>query len=145
MPVAPSGCNTGAVLIRSLMTLAALLVAGLILAYCAWARHGGSALARFWMGDQLTERWRDERMTILGGPAVAALCACFAAIAAPVVGEYLVWVAAPLAVPFFVLLLVALIPFIPLPDVLYPRWARERRRQRTEASQQMHRMMRRHR
>lgn len=132
-------------LTRALMTLAALLIAAGIIACCAWARRGGSPLARWWMGDGVTERWQDERMTILGGPAIALLCLCFAGIAAPVVGDDLMWIAAPLAVPAFLLLVVALIPFIPLPDLLYPQWAREHRRRRTEARQQMDAMMRRHR
>ncbi|HLR94616.1 MAG TPA: hypothetical protein VK053_08830 [Jiangellaceae bacterium] len=133
------------VLTQVLMTLAALLVGVLILAYCVWARRGGSELARFWMGTELSERWNDERMAVLGGPAIALLCFCFAGIAAPGVGDYLVWVAAPLAVPGFLLLAVALIPFIRLPDVLYPQWARDVRRRREATRRQMDEMMRRHR
>src|SRR5690625_8003168 len=58
----PTCCETGMVLTQVLMTLAALLVGVLILAYCVWARRGGSELPRFWMGTELSDRWNRGRM-----------------------------------------------------------------------------------
>lgn len=113
---------------RVLVAIVVLLVGILILGYCAWARRGGSEFARSWLGSSVHARSMDERMTILGGPAIAVLCICFAAVVAPVLDVYLVWFAAPLAIVAFGLMVIALIPIIPLPDALYPGWARKLRR-----------------
>lgn len=53
-------------------------------------------------------------MSVVGGPAVRVLCWCFSAVALPVIGTYLLLVVAPIAV----------LSFIPIPDAVYPTWAR---------------------
>lgn len=107
----------------------------LLLAYSVWARRGRSAAARRWMGDGLGSRTVDERMTVLGAPLLGAMCLCIALGVLPTVGEYLMLVAFPLAAILFLPFLVVLMLFIPLPDFVYPRWARplredNRRRER---------------
>lgn len=107
----------------------------LLLAYSAWARRGRSAAARRWMGDGFGSRTVDERMTVLGAPLLGAMCLCVALGVLPTVGEHLMLVAFPLAALLFLPFLVVLMLFIPLPDFIYPRWARplreaNRRRER---------------
>ncbi|ASO17861.1 hypothetical protein FHR81_005350 [Actinoalloteichus hoggarensis] len=110
---------------------ARLLIAGgttvvgiLLLAYSVRARRGGSASARQWMGDGFGERTVDERRTVLGAPLLAVMCLCLVLGILPTVGEYLMLVTSPIAALLFLPFLVVLLPFIPLPNLLYPRWAR---------------------
>ena len=74
-------------------------------------------------------------MTVLGAPMIGVMCLCFAAIVVPVVGPYLALVAVPVGVLAFVLFLWAIMLFIPLPDLLYPRWARPLRCRHRESEQ----------
>lgn len=115
-----------------LLALAASLIAVLICAYVIWRRRGRSALARRWMSAGLFPSSSQERMTVLGWPALAGLCLCFALAALPVADGALRLPAALLSIPFFLALLITQISAIPLPELLYPRWARERRRRRRE-------------
>ncbi|WP_341856318.1 hypothetical protein [Brachybacterium sp. GPGPB12] len=101
--------------------------------YVIWRRLGRSAMARRWMGDEMFPRTSQERMTVLGWPALAALCLCFALAALPVADGTLRLPAAPLSIPFFLALLVTQISAIPPPEAWYPGWARELRRRRREA------------
>lgn len=115
-----------------LLALAAVVIALAIAVYVVWRRLGRSAAARRWMGDGMFPRTFQERMTVLGWPALAGLCLCFALAAPPVADGLLRLPAALLSIPFFLALLVTRIPAIPLPEAMYPRWAREQRRQRRE-------------
>lgn len=105
-----------------------------LVVYYVWARRGASARARWWMGDGPVARPNGERMTILGAPAVALMCFSSAGIAAPVGGGALVAALLPLALLSFAGVLIGRMSSIPLPDVLYPRWAREEHRRRKTAS-----------
>ena len=117
-----------------LLVSVALALAGIgFLAYSAWARHGGSPAARSWMGNEFGSRTFDERMTVLGAPMLGVMCLCIAAAVLPVLGRYLAWVTVPLAVLAFVPFLGALMLFIPLPDAIYPRWARPLRARNRQA------------
>lgn len=115
-------------IVSAVLTLVALSMLG----YCAWARHGGSPRARQWMdGHAGGWNWFDERMTVLGAPAVALICLCVAASLLPVVGRYLLVITIPVGFLLLIPVLVTILPFIPLPGFLYPRWARPMlRRQR---------------
>lgn len=115
-----------------------LLAAGLaIVGATAWARRGGSFRARRWMYRPPPPSYaiHDERVVIFGGPTCGFGLLAFSAIALPPHGfgglvsaevaglgslAALV-VLAVLAVP----LLWWVLPFIPIPDAFYPRWARE--------------------
>lgn len=108
-----------------LLVSAGLALLGIaLLAYAAWARHGGSPAARAWMGTEFGARTVDERMTLLGLPAIGVLCLCGAMATLPVVGKYLLLLAVPLGFLALVVLLLALLQFIPLPAFLYPAWAK---------------------
>ena len=108
-----------------LLVAAGLALVGLFcLAYAIWTRRGRTERARAWMGSEFGERLRDERWAVLGAPMFGVMCLCFAAFVLPAVGIYLGLVTLPLAALFFVLFLWAMMYFIPLPDVIYPRWAR---------------------
>ena len=120
-----------------LLVAAGLTIVGICcLAYAAWARRGRSERARAWMGDEFGERLRDERWAVLGAPMFGVMCLCSAAFVLPVVGIYLGLVTLPLAALSFVLFLWAMMYFIPLPDLFYPRWARplRERNRRVEAA-----------
>lgn len=115
-----------------LLALAAVMIALAIVVYVIWRRLGRSATARRWMGDGMFPRTSQERMTVLGWPAVAGLCLCFALAALPVADGLLRIPAALLSIPLFLTLIITQISAIPLPKGLYPHWARELRRQRRE-------------
>ena len=121
---------------RLLVAAGFTLVGICCLAYTAWARRGRSARARAWMGSEFGERLHDERWAVLGAPMFGVMCLCFAAFVLPVVGIYLGLVTLPLAALSFVLFLWAMMYFIPLPDLFYPRWARplRERNRRVEAA-----------
>lgn len=53
----------------------------------------------------------------------------------PVVGKYLAFVAVPVGVLAFFPFLWAMMLFIPLPDLVYPRWARPLRARNKQADQ----------
>ena len=115
-----------------LLAVAAVLLALVISAYVIWRRLGRSAMARRWMGDGMFPSTSQERMTVLGWPALAGLCLCFALAALPVADGLLRIPAALLSIPLFLALLITQISAIPLPEGMYPHWARELRRQRRE-------------
>ena len=120
-----------------LLVAAGLTIVGICcLAYTVWARRGRSERARSWMGSEFGERLRDERWAVLGAPMFGVMCLCFATFVLPVVGIYLGLVTLPLAALSFVLFLWAMMYFIPLPDLFYPRWARplRERNRRVEAA-----------
>ena len=74
---------------RLLVASGLALVGVVLLAYTAWARRGGSPAARGWMGNEFGSGTRDERMTVLGAPALAVLSLCAAAMVLPGIGIYL--------------------------------------------------------
>ncbi|AOS61045.1 hypothetical protein [Actinoalloteichus hymeniacidonis] len=121
--------GTTGLLIAAGLTVVALL----LLLYTGWARRGRSAAAREWMGNDFGSRTQDERMTVLGAPLLAVMCLCIALGILPTVGRYLMLVTFPIAALLFLpFLVVVLLPFVPLPNFVYPRWARplrERNRQ----------------
>lgn len=121
---------------RLLVAAGFTLVGICCLAYTVWARRGRSERARSWMGSEFGERLRDERWAVLGAPMFGVMCLCSAAFVLPVVGIYLGLVTLPLAALSFVLFLWAMMYFIPLPDLFYPRWARplRERNRRVEAA-----------
>ena len=87
--------------------------------------------------DEVTLRIGEgERWAVLGAPMFGVMCLCFAAFVLPLVGIYLGLVTLPLAALSFVLFLWAMMYFIPLPDLFYPRWARplRERNRRVEAA-----------
>ena len=115
-----------------LLAVAAVLLALVISVYVIRRRLGRSAMARRWMGDGMFPRTSQERMTVLGWPALAGLCLCFALAALPVADGTLRLPAALLSIPLFLALLITQISAIPLPEGMYPHWARELRRERRE-------------
>ncbi|WP_114855148.1 hypothetical protein [Brachybacterium sp. YJGR34] len=127
-----------------LLVSAGVALLGLgFLAYSAWARHGGSPVARQWMGTEFGPRTRDERMTVLGAPMLGVMCLCFAASALPLVGPYLMIAALPVGALCLLLFLASLLWFVPLPDIIYPRWARPLRARNRAAEAQIRSALRR--
>jgi hypothetical protein len=119
-----------------LLVAAGLVLVGIgFLVYAAWARRGGSPAARAWMGSEFGSRTVDERMSVLGAPVFGVMCLSFAMIVLPVVGKHLALIAVPVGVLAFFPFLWAIMLFIPLPDAIYPRWARplRERNRRAEA------------
>lgn len=125
---------------REVGTLVFLAAGLLILAPVVWARRGGSYRARSWMYTPLGQM-RTERMVILGGPVCGLGLLAFAALALPpqafgwafVSTEVLAFITAAgigLLALLVLPLLYWLLIFIPLPDFLYPPWAREVREDR---------------
>ena len=123
-------------LTRLLVAAGLTLVGVCCLAYAAWTRRGGSERARAWMGSEFGGLVRDERWAVLGGPSFGVLCLCCAAMLLPGIGLPLALVAAPVAVLAFALMFLSQMYFIPLPDFVYPRWARplRERNHRVEAA-----------
>lgn len=121
----------------SLICVGSGLIGLALLAYTAWARAGSSSRARHWMGNEFGAFTRDERFVLLGAPALGVICLCVCAATAPGVGRYLVWGAVPLAVLAFLQLVWALFTFIPIPALLYPRWARPLRKRNLRSEQAM--------
>ncbi|HIZ35297.1 MAG TPA: hypothetical protein H9815_05930 [Candidatus Ruania gallistercoris] len=122
---------------REVVTLLFLAVGIVILSVTIWAWRGRSFTARRWMyrpmGGKIT-----ERAVILGGPICGLGSLGLAAIALPPHAFGLAFIGYELAattrtagVVLLVLLVLPLLywflKFIPLPDVLYPGWAREAR------------------
>ncbi|MGP5412229.1 hypothetical protein [Brachybacterium paraconglomeratum] len=126
-------------LIRLLIAASLVLVGTAFLAHGIWARRGRSERARAWMGNEFGGFQGEERWAVLGGPSIGVLCLCCAAMMLPRIGLLLALVAAPGAVLAFALMFLSRMYFIPLPDVIYPRWARplrERNRRVEEAWKQ---------
>ncbi|MFD1717229.1 hypothetical protein [Georgenia deserti] len=122
-------------MLTRLLVSAGTFVIGLaLIGYSVRARRGRSPAARTWMGNEFGSFRRDERMTVLGAPVIGGMCWCFTMTALPVVGTYLMLVALPIAALLFLALVIVLLPFVPLPDAVYPRWARplRERNRRTE-------------
>lgn len=128
--------------VGSLLLLAGALV---FLLPTVWARRGRSYRARSWMYTPAGSL-RTERMVIFGGPTCGLGLLALAAIALPphAFGLALLGseVAAAAAAAGFVLLILLVLPllywvllFIPMPDFLYPRWAREVREDRRKFPQ----------
>ena len=65
-----------------------------------------------------------QRMSVLGAPMIGVMCLCFAAIVLPAVGKHLAFVAVPIGVLCFIPLIICRLSFIPIPDAVYPKWAR---------------------
>lgn len=125
------------VIIRLLAAAGFALVGVLCLLYSAWARAGRSARARRWMGNEFGSTPNDERMTVLGLPGIGLMCFGLAAVTIPRIGLYLAVIGAPLLLLGLATLFLALMLFIPLPDAIYPRWARPLRQQRREQERAM--------
>ncbi|SRR5699024_879724 len=123
------------VIIRLLISAGSLVLGAACLVYAVWARNGGSTRAREWMGDAFGGRLRDERWAVLGAPSFGLLCLCFGASILPVVGLWLALIAIPVGVLAFGLLFLSAMHFIPLPDLVYPRWARPLRERNRRAEQ----------
>src|SRR5690625_118168 len=127
------------VTVRLLLSAGAAVIGLAFLAYGAWARHGGSPGARRWMGNEFGNEPFNERMTVLGGPLFGLICLCFALGVLPVIGRYLMLVTFPLGALLLLVMLWTLVVFLPLPDLVYPRWARplrEESRRREKAMRQ---------
>lgn len=120
------------------------LVGVLLLVYVVWARHGGSPAAQAWMGNDFGSRTVDERMTVLGAPMLGLICLCVAAGVLPVVGKHLMLITFPLAGLLFLPFFWAAMLFLPLPDLIYPRWARPLRERNRRAETSMKQWLRRH-
>lgn len=120
---------------REVGTLVFLAAGAIILAFWVWALRGGSYNARRWMYTPLGSE-RTERMILFGLPVCGFGLLAFSAIALPerafgldVVSMEVVAVASIAGVVLLAALVVPLVywtmRFIPMPDLLYPRWARE--------------------
>ena len=110
--------------IRLLVSAGFALVGVLALAYAIRARLGRTPAARRWMGNEFGAFTTDERMTVLGVPCLGILSLCVAASILPVIGLYLLLITAPVGLVALLGVVWARMLFIPLPDVIYPRWAR---------------------
>lgn len=118
-------CDNHPVSQRVLLPLVFFLLGVVLLAYSAWSRHGGSRAARHWVSEPPTENWMLERIVILGAPAAGLALWSVAAI-------FLfqdLTILRNLAIAALTVLLIPLLYFmvavIPIPLLLYPRWARE--------------------
>ena len=107
-----------------LISAASFVVGAAFFTLAIWERRGRSPAARRWMGRGQGNPLFRERMSVVGGPAVGVLCWCFSAVALPVIGTYLLLVVAPIAVLSFIPLIICCLSFIPIPDAVYPKWAR---------------------
>ena len=115
-----------------LLGVTALTVLGLT----GWAWRGRSTAARFWMPERPIGDWRLERCVLLGAPSFALLM-LDAAVMAGLDTPQARAVAGPI---FFLLCLPALyflLAFLPVPTVLYPRWAKEIQSWRTQANAEL--------
>ena len=112
------------VTIRLLFSAAAFVVGAALFAFAIWQRRGRSPAARRWMGRGRGNPDFDERMSLIGFPATGVLCWCFSAVVLPVIGVYLILPLAPIAVLCFIPLIICRLDFIPIPDAVYPKWAR---------------------
>lgn len=123
--------------------IALLTAVGVLsLAYSVWARIGGSAAARHWMRRGPRRDIPQERMALLGIPALGIGSLALAASLLPSVGPYLLIVTAPLMLLMFALLIWARLSFTPFPDALYPGWARRIRQQNRRDEQAMEQYLR---
>ena len=112
------------VTIRLLFSAAAFVVGAALFAFAIWQRRGRSPAARRWMGRGRGNPDFEERMSLIGFPATGVLCWCFSAAVLPVIGVYLILPLAPIAVLCFIPLIICRLDFIPIPDAVYPKWAR---------------------
>ncbi|WP_062948575.1 MULTISPECIES: hypothetical protein [Brachybacterium] len=112
------------VTIRLLFFAAAFIVGAALFAFAIWQRRGRSPAARRWMGRGRGNPDFEERMSLIGFPALGVLCWCFGAVVLPVIGTYLALIAVPIGVLFFIPLIICRLDFIPIPDAVYPKWAR---------------------
>lgn len=112
------------------MGLLCVLVGAGFAWYAIWARRGRSERARTWMANGRRTDSRDVRMSVLGAPAAAGFFMVGGL--GMLVGGRLLTIAGLLMVGFSLLVLVAWpMTFIPIPDWVYPRWARSSRSQRS--------------
>src|SRR5699024_8621120 len=130
---------------REVGTLVFLGAGLVILALVVWARRGRSHRAGSWMSTAPGDM-RTERMVILGGPVCGlGLLACGAialpppAFALTLIGREVTAITTAAGMAMFGLLALPLLYwvliFIPLPDALYPRWARDVREDRRKFPQ----------
>lgn len=120
-----------------LIAAALLFVLGTIfLIYYAWARAGRTPRARRWMGEGLGERIRDENFAVIVSPTGWLGCWATAVVVLPASGGVARVAAIGLLAVLFIPLLAGGL-FLPMPNFLYPRWARERRRERTRKKRAM--------
>lgn len=116
-----------------LLPLILVVVIGLLLlTYTLWSRHGGSPAARHWIAPPPAENWMLERIVVLGAPAIGLVLIDVAAILVLEGFPVLRAIAFAVLIVLLITVLYFVLAVIPLPLVLYPRWAREvvrRRRQ----------------
>lgn len=117
---------------RSVVAVVLLLAGIVVLAVTLWARSGASPLARSWMSSGPAEEWMQERVVVLGAPILGVILLCAAALAAPGEIAVLRWPAIIVLVLLILPVLYFIAAFIPLPDLLYPKWARAVRRHRKQ-------------
>jgi len=113
--------------IALLISAASFVVGAVLFAVAIWERRGRTPAARRWMSRGRGNPLFLERMSVIGSPAIGVLCWCFAAVALPLpmdIRTYLTLIAAPIAVLAFLPLLICRLSFIPIPDAVYPKWAR---------------------
>lgn len=110
--------------IALLISAAAFVLGAVLFAVAVWQRRGRTTAARRWMGRGRGSPEFEERMSLIGFPACGVLCWCFAAMALPMFPDYLLLVIAPIAVLAFIPLIICRLDFIPIPDAVYPKWAR---------------------
>ncbi|WP_460476957.1 hypothetical protein [Brachybacterium huguangmaarense] len=119
---------------RATVTFVLMMLGLLSLGLVAWLRAGRSSRARAWMSTGPTEGWMAERVVLLGLPLGGAALLCAAALSAPVDWPVLRIVGGfglVLLTPFVLWFILA---FIPMPGLLYPRWARTIRERRKDWS-----------
>lgn len=109
---------------RVLVALGVALLGLVLICLSLWLRSGRPAFARRWM-DPWTEDWTVERVVLLGLPSCGGLLLCAAVIGGTEGWGVLRLLAIGAALLLAVPTLYFLIPQLPLPGVLYPRWARE--------------------
>ena len=107
-----------------LISAASFVVGAASFTLAIWERRGRSPAARRWMGRGRGNPLFRERMSVIGMPAGGVLCWCFSAAVLPVIGVYLILPLAPIAVLCFIPLIICRLDFIPIPDAVYPKWAR---------------------
>lgn len=116
-----------------LVTCVGCFVVGVLLIwFVVWARRGRTPRALAWFDAEGFSIGREERFVVLGAPGIVGMLWCFAFMIMPGVGERPAVVAFYLMIASCVPVWISIMLFIPLPDFLYPRWARPIRRRNRE-------------